>query len=173
MIDADDHTAPNPVAGFDFRLVKPTLEQKCWMIDSIIARKETAATCAKKYYINRKSLNKLVRRRLQGHPTRLKSGRPRVLDEISIDLIDASIRENSDTTVDNLRGSISEEFQASHSRRHPDIPADLENGVPSVRISRRTLKRYLGNFGSDMLATSNAAALEEMNESDILPYWSE
>lgn len=173
MIDADDHTAPNPVAGFDFRLVKPTLEQKCWMIDSILEHSETAASCAKKYHINRKSLNKLVRRRLQGHPTCLKSGRPRVLDQISIDSIDASIRENSGTTVDLLKGTISEEFKASHSRRHPDRPTELENGVAPVKISRRSLKRYFGSFEPGLHNSANMATVESMSAPDFLHYINE
>jgi hypothetical protein len=170
MIDAEDHTAPNPVAGFDFRVVKPTLEQKCWMIDSILQHYETAASCAKKYHINRKSLNKLVRRRLQGHPTCLKSGRPRVLDQISIDSIDATIRENSDTTVDLLKGSISEEFKASYTRRYPDKPTEVENGVAPVKISRRSLKRYFGSFEASLHHTSNIATAESIDIPDILPY---
>ena len=146
MIDADDHEAHNPVSGFDFSVVKPTVEQKNWMIDSIIQKNETAASCARKYRINRKSLHKLVRRRLKGIPVRSKTGRPRVLDEISIDSIDSQIRENSSTKVDLLRGSIQEEFINSHNRRHPNSSNGIESEADSVKISRRSLKRNLHSF---------------------------
>ena len=171
MIDADDHAAHNPVAGFDFRLVKPTLEQKCWMIDAIIEHIETAASCAKKYHINRKPLNKLVRRRLKGHPTCSKSGRPRVLGQMSIESIDASMSENSGISVDLLKGAISEEFQASHHRRYPDKSTDVGDAGPPVKISRRSLKRYLGSFEAGLHQDSEVTTVEGENIPDIFPYW--
>lgn len=138
MIDADVHQLPNPVEGFDFRLVKPTLEQKCWMIDSIIQKSETAASCAKKYHVNRKSLHKLVRNKLKGLSVRSKPDRPSILDAISLDSISTSIREKSCSTITVLKQSISEEYQASHDRRCSNSRADeIRHKIP-----RRSMKRY-------------------------------
>ena len=139
MIGADVPDLPSPVEGFDFRLVKPTPEQKCWMVDIVIQKFETAASCAKKYHINRKSLHKLVRKRLQGLSMRFKPGRPPLLDAISLDSISASIRGKSCSTVSILRRSITEEFQASHDRRYPTNQSEEIH----AKISRRSMKRYI------------------------------
>ena len=47
MIDADVPDLPSSVEGFDYRLVKPTPEKKCLMVDMVIQKFETAASWKK------------------------------------------------------------------------------------------------------------------------------
>ena len=85
----------DPLLGCNFKIAKPTLEQKCWMVQLVISKLETVASLAKRCSFSRKYLHKMVVRHLKGLPLRLKRGRPRVLDVISHEIIGASIQNNA------------------------------------------------------------------------------
>lgn len=154
MIDAAEVDVHNPLGGFDFRLVKPTLEQKCWMVDLVIQKLETAASLANKYHINRNMLHKVVRRKLKGQPIRLKGGRPPVLDAISVNLVTEAIRENECLSKELLKQSIDNEYRATHLRRHGDT--DTRDSIDEVpkNISRRTMRRYVNRLQPPNLTTA-------------------
>lgn len=143
MNDAAPHQFYDPLAGFDFRLVKPSLEQKEWMVCLVIEKVETAATIARMYNFNRKSLHKMVRRKLRGIPVRFKKGRPRVLDGESHDKVNTSIADNTCGDITCLKQSIRTEFVATRSRRFADVVREVEGEEDLTKISRRSLKRYV------------------------------
>lgn len=153
MSDAAVVVGDDPLAGCDFSILGPMLEQKQLMVSMVLQKIETAASVAKKYSYNRKHLHRLVRRHLQGAPIRLKSGRPRVLDSISHDTITATTRNQLCSSEVALNQSIRDEFKASHIRRHQEVvifirtrsksPDGAKNAMPADFIPEYSLIRVI------------------------------
>ena len=149
----------NPLAGFDFRVAKPSLQQKEWMVKMIVQNSETAASIARNYHFNRKYLHKMVRRTLRGIPVRFQRGRPRVIDEQSHSVISASVDDNICVTLLELNQSIGEEFKATHDRRYENISGGIDADGSAVKISRRSLKRYIHRFHPGVFLAAPPAPL--------------
>ena len=142
MCDAATPGGPDPLLGCNFGVAKPTLEQKCWMVQLVISKLETVASLAKRCSFSRKNLHKMVVRHVKGLPLRLKSGRPRVLDVISHEIIEASIQNNACSDIEVLNQSINDEYTATRIRRcHPTVEEIAIDGR-DVKVPRRSLKRY-------------------------------
>ena len=143
MEDQNQDELPGYYVGIDFREVAPNLEQKQWMANRIINGVEKAASIARRYHFKRKFLNLVAKRHRQGIPVHLKAGRPRILDVQSHETIASNIIDLTCTSVDDLKADIKTEYRASFERRHPNLLAEIPDQEIAVKITRRTLKRYI------------------------------
>ena len=163
MSDAATPGGPDPLLGYNFGVAKPTLEQKCHMVQLVISKTETIASIAKRCSFSRKNLHKMVVRHLKGMPLRLKSGRPRVLDTIRNENIGTTIRDNAHLDVKVLNRSISDEYAATRIRRLPPKMEEIEDDGRAVKVPRRSLKRYAERLHPQLF-------LHDESFPDFLPY---
>lgn len=163
MNDAAVLGGHDPLLGCNFKIAKPTLEQKCWMVQLVISKVETVASLAKRCSFSRKNLHKMVVRHLKGLPLRLKSGRPRVLDVISHEIIGASIQNNACSDRAVLNQSISDEYTATRIRRCPPTVEEIANDGRDVKVPRRSLKRYARRLHPELF-------LNDETPPEFLPY---
>ena len=143
MDDVDESLLLNPVAGFDFRVVKPTLEQKMWLVNQVLRKVESASALSKKYHIKRKQLNGMVRQVSKGHSLHLSRGRPRALDQNSQSSIIESIGSHACCTLESLKESINTGFQETLTRNNPELFIELLDEEADLELSQRSINRYL------------------------------
>jgi hypothetical protein len=146
MDDQNQDELPGYYVGIDFRVVVPNLEQKQWLVSRIIYGVEKAGSIARRYHFKRKVLNLIAKRYRQGIPVHLRAGRPRILDAQSYDSIASNIVDLTCTSVDDLRADIKTEYRASLERRYPNLFADIAGEENALKISRRSLKRYVSRL---------------------------
>ena len=81
-IAATTDICPFPEGTYDIKPDQITFEQKMWMVNQILSKRETAVTLSHKYGINRVLINKYVSRvKLRGGLCDKSRGRPRCLDD--------------------------------------------------------------------------------------------
>ena len=125
----------------------PTLQQKKWITSRVLNKIESAAAIAKRYNIRRKYINILVQRMKKRSYLRNLPGRPRVIDAESHQKIETFIVDMTCENLDNLTSAIKEEFLATRLRLgKDDVAEDDVDAVDPVKISRRSLKRYVTRF---------------------------
>ena len=135
----------------------PTLQQKKWITSTVLNKIESAADIAKRYNIQRKYINILVQRMRKRSYLRKLPGRPRVLDAESQQKIETSIVDMTCENDDHLTSAIKEEFVATRLRLGKvDAVDDNTDVVDPVKISRRSLKRYLTRFHPGVFEASDA-----------------
>ena len=143
------------VPEFDFRLVQPTLEQKCWMSNRVIDQVETASSMAKRFHFKRVHLNILVQRMRKNKNLYLKGGRPRLLDNISHETIRTSINNFDCNSTDQLEESIKHEFRCTLARKYTPVVVEDVETIEDVNLSRRSVKRYIMRLHPGVFNTSN------------------
>lgn len=146
MDDLDEFLLYNPVDGFDFRVVKPTLEQKTWLVNQVLQKVESASALSKKYHIKRKHLNGMVRQVSKGHSLHLSRGRPLALDEHSHSSIIESISSRACCTLESLKQSINSGFQETLTRNNPELFVELLDDEADLELSQRSMNRYILKF---------------------------
>jgi len=129
--------------------------QKAWIVDEIKSRRSSAKILATKYNLKRNSLTQLVSRHKKGHCFVSGTGRPKCLDDWSLErgeqklLLEEYDKSDVGDVVDEV---ISTEFQNTFARRRYDEYLIMIADEHYPKMSKTSRYRYRKYFG-DILAT--------------------
>lgn len=130
------------VESADFSSKIFSVEERNWLVDRITNNIETASSLAKRYNINRNTLNNYVYRRKKGTILQAGVGRPRLFSQESINLLEGYSQENPKPSIDDFKGRIKEIFKEQH---HQGVGSRDNHSIEQPkrpRISKRSVGRY-------------------------------
>ncbi len=119
-----------------------SVEEKRWLGEQIISKRATAAQISQKLGLVQSTLYRYSNWVRKEHRMEEEVGRPRCLDDISINAIFEAIRNLPSMSDAQLRNVIKKEYTATYSRRHDA----LDEGDEVIEMPRRSLKRYFEYF---------------------------
>ena len=134
---------PFPADDPDFKQNPPDTPQRMWIAKSIANGRESGPNLAKRFNSSSHFMRVLVYKYKKGFGLKRRGGRPRALDELSIQKLDDITAVDDGPTIDQFRVHLNEEYGSTLSRRRPiKYMALLEKNAIRC-MPRRTRKRYI------------------------------
>ena len=139
----------NPCEGENSRLnpLKPTANQKQWLINQVINGHMTAKEIKEKYKISNIVVNNWVSRHRHGKSLHTNNGRPRALDKEGFKMIEGWVYadEHNIKDIKGLKNKLNEAYQHTKEKN-----CDYSNCSTKIRkMSHGTMHNYIKLVESD------------------------
>lgn len=122
--------------------------KKMEIVSSICALETTSYSAAHSIDIPYGRVRNWVARGRKRGRLHTHGGRPKALDEESIETIRQYMQENANLTDNDLKAKIRAEHQVSSKRKYIDTTDDdTSDGEPCKKLSRMTIRKYVRYFG--------------------------
>ena len=123
--------------------------QKRWVAQEVMSGRTTAKDLSVKYNLKRNTVNQIVSRVKRGCCVRHGRGRPRLLDELSMERAESTILDKSmaeDLEIDFIGEVVSTEFQETFQRRWPQKFREVLHANNELKMSKASRNRYIAKL---------------------------
>ena len=126
--------------NLDLKLL--TENKKIWMVRQVISYMETSSSMAKRYGLKSTNVRKWVYRYNYKNSIYSNSGRPRLLDETSMDKMVQNLSQIDRPTESDINSEIKDEYLSSIQRCRPECWLMNCCGFKRIKMNKKTLSRY-------------------------------
>jgi len=128
-------------------------DQKNWIVHEILEGRINKPNLAKKYNLKYNRVCKMVIRRKEEHVLRRGMGRPKILDDMSIQSVEIRLVEligeenyDEDAISEAIDGEVRRAFLETYGRRYPKRFQDLQESGFNPKLVAKSRKRYCRYF---------------------------
>jgi transposase-like protein len=124
-----------------------SIEQKTWFAQQVIEKKSTITLLAREFGLSIQTVSWWCHMVRKGKKMRGNVGRPRVIDEKSINEVSEFCHGHGFANAAALKEVILEQCVETYKRRRVIVSNDSsDDDEPTKLISRRSMKRYVDNY---------------------------